>query len=230
LNGSAGAFDAFAVDTSGAGAAFDDDDSAAAFGAVDLDRAGGSSGTPGGVREELRPGLGLLLGAGATTTASGGSAGLEPVRSFFSAFPTDVEAGRFGAGCSGTTSAATLDELAFSGGLREALLLLALAFAAGGCAEGSLLAALGFAALASAAAAAAVSRFGTEAALGTEAARAFLLLLLLLPLLLLLVLALKLLWELKLLVLAPASLALVLVPVLVLGSLSRFLLDAGLAS
>ena len=72
----------------------------------DLDRAGGSLGTLGGVAEELRPRAGLLLGAGTTTTASGGSADLDPALSFFSAFPTDVEATRFGVGCSGTTSAA----------------------------------------------------------------------------------------------------------------------------
>ena len=53
-------------------------------------------------------------------------------------------------GCYGTTSAAALDGV----GVREALLLLALAFAAAGCADGSRLAALGFA-----------------AALGSEAAR-----------------------------------------------------------
>ena len=89
---------------------------------------------------------------------------MEPARSFFSAFPTDVEAARFDVGCSGTTSAAALDELDLSGGLREALLLLARAFAASGCAEGSRLAARAFAALASAADAAA-------SALGTEAGR-----------------------------------------------------------
>ena len=57
----------------------------------DLDRAGGSAGTAGGVAEELRP-LAVLLGAGATTTASG-SGGLDPVLSFFSALPTDVVGG-----------------------------------------------------------------------------------------------------------------------------------------
>ncbi len=169
------------VDASGAGAVFDDDAASAALTSFDLDRAGGSSGTAGGVAEELRPRAGLLLGAGATTTASGGSADLEPARSFFSALLTDVEAGRFGvgpeptldAGCgAGVASGAALDELDAAPGVREALLLLALAFAVGGCAEGSRLAARGFAAALVSAAAAAMFRFGTEGALGTEAARA----------------------------------------------------------
>ena len=92
---------------------------------------------------------------------------MDPALSFFSAFPTDVVGARFGVG---SGPAAALDELDAAPGVREALLLLALAFAVGGCAEGPRLAARGFAALASAASAA-TTRFGTEAALGTEAAR-----------------------------------------------------------
>ena len=160
MNGSSGAFApcCFGAGVSaGCCAAADDDDNAVAALPFDLDRAGGSAGTAGGVAEELRPRAGLLMGAGATTTASGCSGGLDPARSFFSAFPTDVEAARFGMG---------------PAPLREALLLLALAFAAAGCAEGSRLADRGFAAVALASAAvAATSRFDTEGALGTEAAR-----------------------------------------------------------
>ena len=145
----------------------------------DLDRAGCSAGTAGGVAEELRP-LAVLLGAGATTTASG-SGGLDPALSSFSAFPTDVESGRFVIGPAptlgfgvgmGVGPDVAPDELDAAPGVRDALLLLALALAVGGCAEGSLLLGIGFAAAALAsAAAAATSRFGTEAALGTEAAR-----------------------------------------------------------
>ena len=124
----------------------------------DLDRGGCESSircpTPlkelcGGLGVELRPLVGL-----AVMTSRGGSTDFEAARSFFAGFPTDVEDTRFDVGCVGVTSAAALDELDLSGGLREALLLLARAFAAAGCAEGSRLAALGFA-----------------AALGSEAAR-----------------------------------------------------------
>ena len=99
---------------------------------LDLDRAGGSAGTAGGVAEELRPRVDLLLGAGATTTASEGSA-------------LDVEGGRFvmgpaptlgvGAGI-GVGPAAAPDELDAAPLVREALLLLTLA-AAGATAAGS---------------------------------------------------------------------------------------------
>ena len=147
--------------SAGCSAAAADDVVALSF---DLDRAVGLVGTAGGVAEELRP-LAVLLGAGATTTASG-SGGLDPALSFFSAFPTDVVGARFGVG-----SAAALDELEAAPGVRELLLPLALAFAAGGGADASLLAALGFTAALASAAAAAVSRFDTEAALGFEAAR-----------------------------------------------------------
>ena len=176
LNGSSGAFASrFGAGVSaGCSAAAADDVVALSF---DLDRADWSVEPAGGVAEELRP-LAVLLGAGATTTASG-SGGLDPALSSFSAFPTDVVGARFGVGPEptfdvgvGVGPAAALDELDAAPGVREALLLFALAFAVGGCAEGSLLAALGFAAAALAsAAAAATSRFGTEAALGTEAAR-----------------------------------------------------------
>ena len=132
LNGSSGAF----FNRFGAGVSAGCS-SAAADGVVvssfDFDRAG-LVGAVGGVAEELRP-LAVLLGAGATITASG--------------------------------SAAALDELDAAPGVREVVLPLALAFAAGGAAEASLLAARGFAALASAASAAA-SRFGTEAARGVR--------------------------------------------------------------
>jgi hypothetical protein len=163
--------------SAGCSAAAADDVVALSF---DLDRAVGLVGTAGGVAEELRP-LAVLLGAGATTTASG-SGGLDPALSSFSAFPTDVESGRFVIGPAptlgfgvgmGVGPDVAPDELDAAPGVRDALLLLALALAVGGCAEGSLLLGIGFAtaaALASAAAAA-TSRFGTEAALGTEAAR-----------------------------------------------------------
>ena len=163
MNGSSGAFaNRFGAGVSaGCSAAADD----VAFWSFDLDRAGESLGAAAGVAEELRP-RAVLLGAGATTTASV-SGGLDPALSFFSAFPTDVVGARFGVG---SGPAAAPDELDAAPGVREALLLLALAFAVGGCAEGPRLAARGFAALASAASAA-MTRFGTEAALGTEAAR-----------------------------------------------------------
>ena len=102
----------------------------------DLDRAGGSAGTAGGVAEELRPRMGLLLGAGATTTASGCSGGLDPALSRFGVGPEPT----FDVGA-GVGPAAALDELDAAPGVREALLLLALAFAVGGCAEGTRLAA-----------------------------------------------------------------------------------------
>ena len=179
LNGSSGALACrFGVGVSaGCSAAAADDVVALSF---DLDRAVGLVGTAGGVAEELRP-LAVLLGAGAATTASG-SGGLDPALSSFSAFPTDVVGARFVMGPAptlgfgvgmGVGPEAAPDELDAAPGVRDALLLLALALAVGGCAEGSLLLGIGFAtaaALASAAAAA-TSRFGTEAALGTEAAR-----------------------------------------------------------
>ena len=115
----------------------------------DLDRGGCESVESCGLGVELRPLVGL-----ATITSRVGSTDFEVVRSFFGGFPTDVEDTRFDAGCVGETSAAALDELDLSGGLREALLLLARAFAAAGPDEGSRLAGLGFA-----------------AALGSEAAR-----------------------------------------------------------
>jgi hypothetical protein len=179
LNGSSGSFfNCFGTGVSaGCSAAAD-----AAAGVValsfDLDRAGWSVEPAGGVAEELRP-LAVLLGAGATTTASG-SGGLDPALSSFSAFPTDVESGRFVIGPAptlgfgvgmGVGPDVAPDELDAAPGVREALLLLALALAVGGCAEGSLLLGIGFAAALASAAAAATSRFGTEAALGTEAAR-----------------------------------------------------------
>ena len=81
--------------------------------------------------------------------------------SFFSTFSIAVGVGRFGVGPeptldagAGRAPAAAVDELDAAPGVREALLLLALAFAAGGGAEGSRLAARAFA-----------------SALGTEAAR-----------------------------------------------------------
>jgi hypothetical protein len=88
-------------------------------------------------------------------------------------FDLSLFVGLLSAGGTVVVSAAALDELDAAPGVREALLLLALALAVGGCAEGSLLLGIGFAAAAAlaSAAAAATSRFGTEAALGTEAAR-----------------------------------------------------------
>ena len=178
MYGSSGSFaNRFGTGVSaGCSAAAADDVVALSF---DLDRADGLVGTAGGVAEELRP-LAVLLGAGATTTASG-SGGLDPALSSFSAFPTDVESGRFVIGPAptlgfgvgmGVGPDVAPDELDAAPGVRDALLLLALALAVGGCAEGSLLLGIGFAAAALAsAAAAATSRFGTEAALGTEAAR-----------------------------------------------------------
>ena len=165
MNGSSGAFaNRFGAGVSaGCSAAAADDVVVLSF---DLDRAGESLGAAAGVAEELRP-RAVLLGAGATTTASV-SGGLDPALSFFSAFPTDVVGARFGVG---SGPAAALDELDAAPGVREALLLLALAFAVGGCAEGPRLAARGFAAALASAASAAMTRFGTEAALGTEAAR-----------------------------------------------------------
>ena len=162
MNGSSGAFASrFGAGVSaGCSAAAADGVVALSF---DLDRAGGSAGTAGGVAEELRP----LVGLGATMTSMGGVIGF--------VFDLSLVVGLVSADGTVVVSAAALDELDAAPGVREALLLLALAFAAGGGAEASLLAARGFAALASAAAAAAASRFGTEAArfaaLGTEAAR-----------------------------------------------------------
>ncbi len=108
MNGSSGSFTScrFGAGVSScSGAAFDDDAfdddvATAALSPFDLDRAGGSAGTAGGVAEELRPRSGLLvLGVGATITAScGSSGGLDPSRSFFSTLLTGVEAGRFGVG------------------------------------------------------------------------------------------------------------------------------------
>ena len=78
LNASSGAFACrFGAGVS-AGCSAAAADAAADAGGVaalsfDLDRAGGSAGAVGGVAEELRPRAGLL-GAGATTTASEGSA------------------------------------------------------------------------------------------------------------------------------------------------------------
>ena len=160
---------------------------AAGFGAgvLDLNRcgapldAGGSSterpGGPakgiigGGLMLPLRstavpvPRLRPLVGLGATMTSMGGVIGFD--------FDLSLFVGLVSAGGTVVVSAAALDELDAAPGVREALLLLALAFAVGGCAEGSRLAARGFAAALASAAAAATSRFGTEAALGTEAAR-----------------------------------------------------------
>ncbi len=82
MNGSSGAF---APCRFGAGVSAGAADDVVAALSFDLDRAGGSVGTAGGVAEELRPRAGLLLGAGATTTASGCSGGLDPALSFFSA-------------------------------------------------------------------------------------------------------------------------------------------------
>ena len=111
-----------------------------------------------------RPVLRPLAGLGATMTSMGGVVGFD--------FDLSLFVGLLSAGGTVVVSAAALDELDAAPGVREALLLLALALAVGGCAEGSLLLGIGFAAAALAsAAAAATSRFGTEAALGTEAAR-----------------------------------------------------------
>ena len=181
LYGSSGSFaNRFGTGVSaGCSAAAADDVVALSF---DLDRAGWSVEPVAGVAEELRPlvVLAVLLGAGATTTASD-SGGLDPALSSFSAFPTDVVGARFVMGPAptlgfgvgmGVGPDVAPDELDAAPGVRDALLLLALALAVGGCAEGSLLLGIGFAAAAlAAAAAAATSRFGTEAALGTEAAR-----------------------------------------------------------
>ena len=138
----------------------------------DLDRGGCESVESCGLGVELRPLVGLSVDAGfATITSSGLPTELEAARSFFAGFPTDVEDTRFDAGCVGVTSAAALDELDLSGWLREALLLLALAFAAAGCAEGSLLAGLGFAATLGSEAGRFVSSFsggGADSSFGAE--------------------------------------------------------------
>ena len=117
----------------------------------------------GGLGVELRPLVGL-----ATITSRVGSTDFEVARSFFDGFPTEVEDARFDVGCA---SAAALAELVLSRGLREELLLLARAFAAGGCAEGSRLAALGFAAALGSEAARFVSNFsgcGVGSSFGVE--------------------------------------------------------------
>ena len=93
-----------------------------------------------------RPVLRPLAGLGATMTSMGGVVGFD--------FDLSLFVGLLSAGGTVVVPSAALDELDAAPGVREALLLLALAFAAGGCAESALLAALGFAAL------------GTEAARG----------------------------------------------------------------
>ena len=116
-----------------------------------------------GLGVELRPLVGL-----ATITSRVGSTDFEVVRSVFGGFLSDAEDARFDAGC---VSAAALAELVLSRGLREELLLLARAFAAGGCAEGSRLAALGFAAALGSEAARFVSNFsgcGVGSSFGVE--------------------------------------------------------------
>ena len=139
LNGLAGA------DAVDADAADDDADAGVCF-PVDLDRGGSESANRclaplkelcGGLGVELRPLVGL-----AVMTSRGGSTDFEAARSFFAGFPTDVEDTRFDVGCVGVTSAAAPDELDLSGGLREALLIFARAFAAARPVEGSRLAGL----------------------------------------------------------------------------------------
>ena len=93
-----------------------------------------------------RPVLRRLAGLGATMTSTGGVVGFD--------FDLSLFVGLLSAGGTVVVPSAALDELDAAPGVREALLLLALAFAAGGGAEGSRLAARAFA-----------------SALGTEAAR-----------------------------------------------------------
>ena len=158
------------------------DEDAACFGAgvLDLSRcavlppangAGGSDcirrprplkgvGASASLDSRARPVLRPLAGLGATMTSMGGVVGFD--------FDLSLFVGLLSAGGTVVVSAAALDELDAAPGVREALLLLALALAVGGCAEGSLLLGIGVAAAALASAASAVSTIAATVRLGSK--------------------------------------------------------------